>query len=118
MINYDDFTKGTINKHNPNWPEILVHLARMSIIRDSRSGKTNALRNLIKQKNGDDFDIITYIYLFVKDPNEAKYHYLIKKHKEIGLEVHEDPKAFIKYSNNTFKVVNFSDIKFHDVCNF
>lgn len=50
MINYDDFTKGTINKHNPNWPQILVHLARMLIIRDSRSGKTNALRNLIKQK--------------------------------------------------------------------
>ena len=111
MINYDDFTNGTINKHNPNWPQILVHLARMLIIRDSRSGKTNALRNLIKQKNGDDYNIITYIYLYVKDPNEAK-------HKEIGLEVHEDPKAFIKYSNNTFKVVNFSDIKFHDVCNF
>ena len=39
------------------------------------------------------------IYLYVKDPVEAKYQYLIIK-QEIGLEDHEDPKALTEPSNN------------------
>ena len=40
----------------------------------SGSGKTNALLNLIN--NQPDID---KIYLYAKDPYEAKYQYLIKK---------------------------------------
>ena len=43
-------TKENINEHNPNLPRILDHSYRTLIIRGSRSGKTNALLNLIKRK--------------------------------------------------------------------
>ena len=66
----------------------------------SGSGKATALLNLMKQQNNDDYNIIDKIYLYVKDRNEAKCQYLIKKHEEIGLKEHEDTKAFIEYSNN------------------
>ena len=38
--------------------------------------------------------------LYVKDPTEVKYQYLIKKHQEGSFEKHDDQKAFIVYSNN------------------
>ena len=66
----------------------------------SGSGKINTSRNLIKQQNNDDYNILNEIYSYVKDSNEAKYQYLIKKHEKISLEDHEDPKALIEYSNN------------------
>ena len=56
----------------------------------SGSGKTNALINLIKQQNNDDNNIVYKIYLYVKDPNKAKYQYVIKKYEEIRLEEPED----------------------------
>ena len=43
---------------------------------------------------------IDKIYLYVKDPYEVKYQYLIKKRKKVGLEYFNDPKAFIEYSND------------------
>ena len=43
------------------------------MIGGSRYGKTNALLN------DDDYSIINKIYLYVKDPSEAKYQYIIKK---------------------------------------
>ena len=49
MINYDDVTKENINKHNLNWPQIPNHSYRILIVGGTRSGKTNALPNLIKQ---------------------------------------------------------------------
>ena len=56
---------------------------------------------MIKQQNDDDYNITDMlIYLYVKDPIEAKYQYLIIKHEEIGLEDHEDPKALSEPSNN------------------
>ena len=61
----------------------------------SGSGKTNALLNLI----GDQPDI-DKIYLYAKDPYEAKYQYLIKKREKVGLHHYDDPKAFIEYSND------------------
>ena len=85
MINYGDVTKVKINKHNPNWPQILGHLYRMLIIAGSGSGKTNTLLNLIKQQNGDDYNIINNTCLYAKDPNEAKYQYLIKNIKKLVL---------------------------------
>ena len=65
-------------EHNPNWPQILDHLYTMLIIGSARCGKTNTLLNLIKQQNEDDYNIIDKIYLYVEDPIEAKYQYLIK----------------------------------------
>ena len=36
----------------------------------------------------------------MKDPNEAKSHLLINKHKGVGLQKYNDSKALIKYSND------------------
>ena len=40
---------------------------------------------------------IDEIYLYVKDPYELKYQYLINKREKIGLDHFKDPKAFIEY---------------------
>ena len=40
------------------------------------------------------------IYLYAKDPYEAKYQYLINKREKVGLNHFKDPKAFIEYSND------------------
>ena len=68
---------------------------RKLIIGGSGSGKTNALLNLIN--NQPDID---KIYLYAKDPYEAKYQYLINKRESAGLNHYDDAKAFIEYSNN------------------
>ena len=64
--NYDESVK--IN-HNPNWSYILDHPHRILVIGDIGSGKTNVLLNLIKHQRPD----IDKIYLYIKDPLEAKY---------------------------------------------
>ena len=71
------------------------HPYRILIIGGSGSGKTKALLNLIN--NQPDID---KIYLYAKDPYEAKYQYLIKKREKVGLDHFDDPKAFIEYSND------------------
>ena len=96
MINYDDVTKENINKHYLNWPD---RPYRILIIGGSGSVKTNALLNLIKQQHDDYYSIIGKIYLFVKNPYEAKYQYLFKNVIKNGLENLKDPKAY-EYSNN------------------
>ena len=45
--------------------------------------------------------VIDKIYLYVKDPNQANYQYLIKKRESNSL---EDPKTIIEYSNNMKEV--------------
>ena len=40
------------------------------------------------------------IYLFAKDPYEAKYNFLIKKRESAGIKFLNDSKDFIEYSNN------------------
>ena len=50
MINYDNITKENITQHNLNWARIPDHPYWLLIIEASRSGKTNALLNLVKQK--------------------------------------------------------------------
>ena len=47
MINFDNIIKENAKMHNPNWPQILDHPCKVVIIGGSRSGKTNALLNLI-----------------------------------------------------------------------
>ena len=43
---------------------------------------------------------IDQIYLYAKDPYEAKYQYLIRKREKVGLDHYDDPKAFMEYSND------------------
>ena len=43
---------------------------------------------------------IDKIYLYAKDPYEAKYQYLINKREKVGIEHFKDPKAFVEYSND------------------
>ena len=42
---------------------------------------------------------IDKIYLYAKDPYEAKCQYLINKRGKVALNHFKDPKVFIKYSN-------------------
>ena len=95
MINFDDYTNENIIEHNPKWFYIPDHPYRILVIGSSGSGKTNALLNLIN--NQSDID---KIFLYAKDPYEKKYQYLINKREEVGLDHFNDPKTFIKYSND------------------
>ena len=56
-------TKEDIKEHNPNWPERPDHPYRILIVWGSRSGKTNAVLNLINHEAK-----IDKIYLYAKDP--------------------------------------------------
>ena len=78
MINFDDYTNENKTEHNSKWPYIPDHPYRILIIGGSGSGKTNALLNLIN--NQPDID---KIYLYAKDPSEAKYQYLINKREKV-----------------------------------
>ena len=60
------------------------------IIGGSGSGKTNLSLNLI-EKQPD----IDKIYLYVKDPYEKKYQYLINKREGVGADHFNDSKAFV-----------------------
>ena len=40
------------------------------------------------------------MYLYTKDLYQAKYQYLINKRKKVGLDHFDDPKAFIRHSND------------------
>ena len=95
MINFDSVTKEIINKHNTNWPEVPDYPYRILIIGRSGSGKTNSLFNLIDEERD-----IDKIYLYAKDPYEAKYQFLINKRESTGLKHFNDSKAFIEYSND------------------
>ena len=65
----------------------------------SESGKTNLLLNLIENQPNND-----KIYLYVKNPYESKYKYLINKTKGVGVNHFNNPKAFIEYSNDMHDV--------------
>ena len=74
MISFDDIVNENKTVHNKNWSYVPDHPYKILIIEGSGSGKTNALLNLI----GNQRDI-DKIYLYAKDPYEAKYQYLINK---------------------------------------
>ena len=95
MINFDEYTNENKIEHNSKWPHIPDHPYRILTVGGSGSGKTNALLNLIN--NQPDID---KIYLYAKDPYEAKYQYLINKRGKVGLDHFDDHKAFIEYSND------------------
>ena len=95
MINFDHYVNENKTKHNENCPYIPDHPCRILIVGGSGSGKTNVLLNLIE--NQPDID---KIYLYAKDPYEAKYQYLIKKREGVDIDHFNNLKAFIEYSND------------------
>ena len=95
MINFYDVTKEKIWEPNPNWPQIPDHLYRILMIEVSGSGKSSSLFNLISQQPD-----IDNIYLYAKDPYEAKYQLLINKREITGLKHLNNLKAIIEWSNN------------------
>ena len=105
MINFDDYVSENTTEHNRNWPHTPDKPYRILIIGGSGSGETNVLLNLIE--NQPDID---KIYLYAKDPYEAKYQYLINKRESVGINHFNDPKAFIEYSNDmrdVYKNINY-----------
>ena len=81
MINFDNYPNENKTEHNPKWPYIPDHPYRILIVGGSGSGKTNALLNLINNQPD-----INKMYLYAKDPFEAKYQYLINKCEKVGLD--------------------------------
>ena len=101
MINFDDYVNDNKTEHNKNWPYTPDHPYRILIIGGSGSGKTNVLLNLIENQPN-----IDKIYLYAKDPYEAKYQYFINIREKVGLKRFNDPKAFIEYSNDVYKNID------------
>ena len=101
MINLDSITNKNNKKHNEKRPYIPDHPNRIIVIGGSGSRKTNALINLINEKND-----IDKIYLYARDLSEPKYEYLIKKHEDAGMKHLNNPNAFIECSNTMDDVYN------------
>ena len=104
MINFDNFVNENKTEHKKKWPCLPDHPYRILIIGGSGSGKPNVLLNLIE--NQPDID---KIYLYAKDPYEAKYQYLINKRQGVGINHFNDPKAF-EYSDDmsgVYKSINY-----------
>ena len=95
MINFDDYANENKTEYNLKWPYILDHQYRTLIIEISGSGKTNVLLNSIN--NQQDID---KIYLYAKDPCEAKYQLLIKKRESTGLKHFNVLTSSQMYSND------------------
>ena len=48
--------------------------------------------------------------MYAKDPHEAKNQYLIEICEKVGIDHHNDPRVYIKYSNNmrdVYKSINY-----------
>ena len=95
MIHFDNYANEYKTEHNLKCPYIPDHPCRILIIGSTGLGKTNGLLNLIN--NQPDID---KIYLYVKDPYEAKNQFLINKRENTGFQHFNDPRAFIEYSND------------------
>ena len=72
MFIFDDYTNENKTEHNWRWPYIPDHPYRILIIGVSGSGKTNTWLKLMSHQQ-----YIDKIYLYAKDPFEAKHKYLI-----------------------------------------
>ena len=118
LYNYDNDIKENINKHNLNWPQLPHHLYRILLFGGSGSRKTKTWLNLIKQQDNDNHSIIDKTYLYIKDSNDAKYQYFIKKCKYNCLKNPKDLKAFIERSNNMQNIYeNIKEYKYCRKCN-
>ena len=85
------YNKENIKVHNPNWPKIPDHPYRILIV----IAKPNAFLSLINHESD-----IDKVYLYAKDPYEAKYQLLIKKRENTFFKVFKWFKAFTKYLND------------------
>ena len=65
------------------------------IVRGFGSGETNAFFNLTNHELD-----IDKIYLYAKDPYDAKYQLLINKRESTALKYLNDSKAFVEYSDD------------------
>ena len=103
MINFDDYTNEDKTEHNLKWPYIPDHPYRILVVGGSGSGKINALLNLIDNQSD-----IEKMYLYAKDPYEAKYQYKIKKREKVILNLlwyfQMICKMFIKILKNTIQI--------------
>ena len=104
MFNLDDIRNKNNKDHNKKQPFIPDHPYRMLIIEGSVSGKTNSLPTLVKEQDSE--NLIDKIYWYVKDLNEPKYQFLIKKHEDLGIKYLNDPKAYIEYSQCLADICN------------
>ena len=95
MKNFDDIIGIKKQENNKYWPEIPNFPYRLLINGGSGTGKTNALLNILSYQPD-----IDKIYLYVKDPYEDKYDYLINKRQKVGIKHFNDPNAFIEFSND------------------
>ena len=95
MFKFDHITKEDIKEHNPNWPQTPDLPYKILIVEGSESSKTNALLNLIIHQPD-----IDKIYVYAKDPCEAKYQLLINKREDAGKKHFNDSEAFFEYSND------------------
>ena len=95
MINFHNYTNENKIERNLKWPYMPDHQYRILIAEGSGSGKTNGLLKLIN--NQPDID---KIYLYAKDTYERKYQDLINKRKKVELDHFNDPRTFIKQSND------------------
>ena len=95
MINFDNYANENKTEHTSKWSYIPDHPYRILIVGGCGSGKTNLLSNLLNEQPD-----IDKIYLYAKDPYEAKYQYLINKREKVGLDHFKDPKAFMEHSND------------------
>ena len=82
------------------------HPYRLLIIGASRSAKTNSLFNLLSHKLD-----IDKIYLYVKNPYEAKYQLLINKREDAGIKHFNDSKPFVEYSNDMNDIEEYNPNK-------
>ena len=98
MINFDEIVGANQTEHNKHWPYVPDHPCRILIVGGSGSGKTNALLNLLGHQEAG--EIIDKVYLYVKDPYESKYQYLINKREKTGRKHLGDSRAFVEYSSN------------------
>ena len=108
MIHFDDYANENKTEYNLKWPYILDHQYRTLIIEISGSGKTNVLLNSIN--NQLDID---KIYLYAKDPCEAKYQLLIKKRESTGLKHFNVLKSSQMYSSDMQNV--YKDIEEYNI---
>ena len=76
MITFNEVTGENRTENNAKWTHVLEHPYRILIFGNSGSGKTNTFLNLTNCQTD-----IGKIYLYVKDPYEAKYPLLIKKRR-------------------------------------
>ena len=81
MFNFGVLTNENNAENNLKWPYIPHHSYKVLTIRDSGSGKPNALLILIKEQDSDILVTIDKVYLYAKGLNEQKYQLLIKNMK-------------------------------------